>query len=163
MSINAGQIKADLKKFVETYSKAGAKACEEEFTKQAQKAIQDFYGSYDPKEYIRTDEMLNKSYIKYYHNNGNTIYGGVKIWSDEMDAYKRTPSRRYPFGGGNPANVVEGVWVGGYRGPKAPQSFWPLLALYKSTIENPVIKLIVSGKGLDAACSESYSAITVHR
>lgn len=81
-------LESDIEKCMKTYAEAYCRQASKLITEMAKNAIKLFYDSYDPKYYIRTDDLLKNSYSPYYHNNGRTIYGGVRINSDKMQPYK---------------------------------------------------------------------------
>ncbi len=183
--ITYAQIMADINKFVTTYCRTGAKLAAEEFTKAAKQAIYMFYMDYRPGDglgnpqsghyrtdsynensyshYIRTYDMMANSYKKYYHDNTQTYTGGVRLTSEDMQPYKRTPGHGYPYGQSNPESIRVGVWEHGYRGPKAPSSEPPLEMLMKMTKENNALIKTITSKAMDAAVNDSYSVIKVQR
>lgn len=165
MSVQPEQIRADIKKFVEIYCKAGARIASEEFTRRAEDAIMNFYLDYSPTWYDRTYNMLENSYSKWYKNNSNIIYGGVKISSDKMGAYpprKDTgtpvPGKRYPYGQSNPDSILYGVWEVGDR-VTAKASASPLWELRKTTVDNYQLITSIKRRAMQEACSAGYSVI----
>ena len=81
-------LEKDLEKWVKSYSEGYCKQAASLITLMARDAIDLFYAQYVPIYYNRTDDLLHNSYSPYYHNNGRTIYGGVRINSDKMQPYK---------------------------------------------------------------------------
>lgn len=162
MAVTKEQIEADIKKFVLTYCQTGAETAAEEFTKSAEKAIQDFYADYSPKKYFRTDDIRDNSYRKSLRQTGKHYYGGVRVSSENMEPYTYGPSSGYKFGTGNPSSIAEGVWRGGYRGPKAPSSDSPLTALKDMTLRNKAVINSILNKARSAAVNQSYTAIKPH-
>ena len=146
--IDKTDIEADIKKFVEIYCKTGAKIAGEEFEKRAKKAIQAFYNDHSPSWYKRTGNMMH-SFKKYYHNNSDIIYGGVRIGTEDMGSYG------YAY---NPSSIVEGVWRRGDR-VTAKKSEEPLEVLKRTTILNHQLITSIKKRAMQAACSASYSVI----
>lgn len=86
---------AKLTKEIQSYTTAYAeKYCErasEDITKMAKSAIEQFYDDYEPEHYIRFNNLLRRSYSPIKYTEGNTMYGGVLISSDNMhDNYNGT-------------------------------------------------------------------------
>lgn len=164
-TIGQAEIDADIKKFVEIYCKTGAKIAGEEFEKRAKKAIQAFYNDYSPTWYDRTGNMMNNSFRKYYHNNSDIIYGGVKISSENMFSYPPkkwsgtpVPGPNYPYGQSNPDSILFGVWEVGDR-VTARASHPPLWHLRRMTVLNHQLITSIKKRAMQAACSASYSVI----
>lgn len=175
-TINTTDIEADIKKFVEIYCTTGAHIASEEFEKRAKLAIQAFYKDYPPSWYHRTGNMEH-SFKKYYHNNSNIVYGGVRIGTEDMKAYRwqykyvtlpnggivgprvfKVPGKYYPYGQNNPSSIVEGVWEHGAR-VTARSSPSPLRILKKLTIQNHQLITSIKKRAMQAACSAGYSVI----
>ena len=164
--ITQGDIDADIKKFVEIYCKTGAKIAGEEFEKRAKKAIQAFYNDYSPTWYKRTGNMMH-SFKKYYHNNSDIIYGGVRISDEEMKSYgyaykfhswHKVPGPYYPYGQDNPGSILFGVWEVGDR-VTARASWPPLWHLRRMTVLNHQLITSIKKRAMQAACSAGYSVI----
>lgn len=90
MGINKQKLTKDLEKWIESYSNAYCDKAADLLTEAARISIQNFYDSYKPLYYNRTDDLMNNSYKRYKHNNGKTIYGGVRISPDNMQPYGKT-------------------------------------------------------------------------
>ena len=164
--IDKTDIEADIKKFVEIYCKTGAKIAGEEFEKRAKKAIQAFYNDHSPSWYHRTGNMQH-SFKKYYHNNSDIIYGGVRIGTEDMGSYgyaykfgswHKVPGPYYPYGQDNPSSIVEGVWRHGDR-VTAKKSEEPLEVLKRMTVLNHQLITSIKKRAMQAACSAGYSVI----
>jgi len=167
-TINTTDIEADIKKFVEIYCTTGAHIASEEFEKRAKTVIEDFYKGYvSPHKWYKRTGNMKKSHIKYYHNNSDIVYGGVRITTEKMKAYysafkfgawHKVPGPYYPYGQDNPASIVRGVWEHGDR-VTAPSSPEPLEKLKEITIHNHQLLTSIRKRAMQAACSASYSVI----
>ena len=91
-----------------TYASAAAHKGAEEITNFAKIAVDEFYGSYDPKYYNRWDNFKTGSYSPYLKNNGDIYYGGVKLSSGGM--------YEYPNAGISAADVFQMAMFGGIHG-----------------------------------------------
>ncbi len=59
-------------------------------TEEYNYSVQQFYASYDPKQYKR-QESLYKTGKKYYRNpHGTRFYGGVEIYPDKMGTHHQS-------------------------------------------------------------------------
>ena len=110
---------------------------------------------------------MRKSHKKYYHNNSDIVYGGVRITTEDMKAYysafkfgawHKVPGPYYPYGQDNPASIVRGVWEHGDR-VTAPSSPEPLEKLKEITIHNHQLITSIKKRAMQAACSAGYSVI----
>jgi len=101
-------IRQYLKAFATRYAQEGAK----EITALAGPAIQSYYDQYAgyKKYYNRTEDLLKNSYVRYYHNNGRAVYGGVAINAQHMQDYG---SGKYKTA---KEKVAEWAWLKGYHG-----------------------------------------------
>lgn len=82
--LNQKALYEDLEKYLHAFGEAYCREAQIEITKMAKYAIEQFYEDYEPDYYVRTNNLLKRSYEPYYHNNGKRIYGGVKITSKNM-------------------------------------------------------------------------------
>lgn len=83
--ITQRDLKNDIELLLKTYATTFCKEAANEAVKFAKYAIEQFYNDYTPKEYVRTNNLKNNSYKRYYHNNGHGyVQGGVTIYSDDM-------------------------------------------------------------------------------
>lgn len=99
------------------YAQHLAKAAADRFTKLAGDSISEWYASYSPAYYYRTDDLLHNSYSRLYVNKGTRFIGGVHIGPEKMQAYAHIgKSYLEQFGGDNPGAVVTAVWREGFRG-----------------------------------------------
>lgn len=81
-------LEKDLEKWIKVYSTEFCKEAADKITDKAKDAIRRFYEEYTPEYYNRTDDLLENSYSRYYHNNGKKVYGGVRLHSLNMQPYK---------------------------------------------------------------------------
>lgn len=105
---NTPALRSDIKLYLKTVAIAYGQAAADAGPKVAKQAIEMFYSSYAPYIYRRTDNLKNNSYERYYKNNGNKVYGGVRISSDKMSEYK--------YGEWSAATVASRTWAGGNHG-----------------------------------------------
>lgn len=105
---NTPATRRDLKLFSETFATTAGKMAADKGVKIARQAIEIFYSSYGPSIYLRTDNLKNNSYERYYKNNGNKVYGGVVISSNKMAEYQ--------YGTWSAAKVASSTWAGGAHG-----------------------------------------------
>lgn len=130
----------DILKYMKTYSKTYTKFACQELTKKAKSCIEMFYDDYTPKYYDRTFDLRDNSVIPYFHNNGNTYYGGVRITADYMSKY---------YSGGvmnkkatDPIEVAQLAWHGwhgdptGYNGHFEPIRTTPPLDVLREYAKN---------------------------
>ena len=80
-------LKADLQKYMKTWASTVAHVASEGLVEETKNALEEFYGSYDPVQYLRTNNILNNSYAPYLKNNGKTYYGGVELSGSRMFEY----------------------------------------------------------------------------
>lgn len=106
MDLDRNLLEKDIKHYLKSYAHAYAKTASVEITKMAESAIRTFYDQYSPKYYDRTFDLRDKSYSPYFHDNGQVMYGGVRINSDEMMDYR---SREKSY-------VAEYTWRHGSHG-----------------------------------------------
>lgn len=144
--INTAALQSDISKYLRSYAIAYASAAATFGPMIAKQAIEEFYGSYDPVEYIRTENLLNNSYSRYYHNNGNIVYGGVRIHSGNMN--------EYVGGGWDAATVAKQTWAAGRHGNVHTYPPLSMAAMALGQIE-PRCKLI----GETTALSQKYSVL----
>ena len=135
MEINEEALQRDINQFLTTYAISFGNEAANKITKLAGQAIQVFYDQYTPKYYDRYEDLLNNSYIRYYHNNGRAVYGGVAINADNMQDYRHgnqiTPKEK----------VAEWTWTKGYHGylnhdPNQPIYTFPPLAMLQQSISS---------------------------
>lgn len=91
--LNKEEFAKDLEKWITSYTNAYCNKAADLLTQQAKLCILNFYNSYNPLYYYRTDDLLNNSYKRYKHNNGKYVYGGVRISANEMQSYKKTSAK----------------------------------------------------------------------
>lgn len=106
--IDQNKLMDDLRLYLKTYAEEYCKEGAKEITAMAAMAIQSFYNNYTPEYYDRTEDLLKNSYSLYYHNNGNTIYGGVKISSINMQPYVGAGISQY--------DIAYSAWTKGLHG-----------------------------------------------
>lgn len=88
MEFNKSDLISDLNLYMETYAREYTKKASEEFVKVAKETIIDtFYNAYSPIYYDRTYDLMDNSYVSYFHDNGTHMYGGVIINDDNMSDY----------------------------------------------------------------------------
>lgn len=153
MYFNEQALIQDCELYLKTYATTVAKAARDEGMKQARLAIEQFYSSYSPDYYDRTLDLLNNSYQPYYHDNGRTVYGGVRITGDAMQPYKSGL-----FG----EVVADFTWTKGYHGylnhdpNQAIYTFPPLSMLEMSM---GMLKNKFYEEGRTAAKEQKYSVL----
>lgn len=99
--------------YLETFAITFCKNAADELTKTAEYAISEFYKDYEPSWYVRTYELENKSYKRYYKNNGRRAWGGVYIGDKYMKSYNKNinePITRDPY------LVTSTAWESGLHG-----------------------------------------------
>lgn len=105
--INTNVLEREIELWCETYAQEYCKRGADYITYMAKLSIENFYNSYEPKYYIRTDDLRHNSYRYYYKNNGKDFYGGVRISSFDMQGYKN---------GCHPFPIAYRAWQEGYHG-----------------------------------------------
>lgn len=119
--LNQKLLREDIEKYLRVFAETYCKKGEANITKLAHYAMQEFYRDYTPKYYDRTYDLYdpkkkhkqsNGSVIPYYHNNGDAIYGGVKISSENMSLYQ--PFSANPT---DPFEVASFAWNGWHGHP----------------------------------------------
>ena len=68
--VKTSELYKDLKKYTMAFSREYVQVGADELTREAQNAMNMFYGDYSPIYYNRTDDLRSNSYSKYIHNNG---------------------------------------------------------------------------------------------
>lgn len=106
--INTTALREDISKYLKTYARSYAKGAADAGPKLAKNAIQAFYDSYNPQRYLRVDNLKRNSFSRYYHDNGNVVYGGVRIHSDAMNDYAE--------GNWDKFQVASETWLRGRHG-----------------------------------------------
>lgn len=107
-------------KELKTKAMDAGKWAADELTNEAREAISDFYGSYSPVMYSRSNGLDN-SYKRYYSNkHGNIIYGGVEL-TDSSSSYHSSITGQ----GIDNAFVTSLAWFAGRHGftEAFPESF----------------------------------------
>lgn len=108
VEVNIAALRADIEKYMKTCATYVAKTAADHAVKTASTAIENFYNSYDPEFYIRTWNLHNGSYERYYRNNGKKVSGGIHIGDMNMS--------EYTTGTWSAAEVAQKAWFGGSHG-----------------------------------------------
>lgn len=98
-------IREELKDYFKTYAVTYCKEAQKELTKTAHSAMRKFYEEYTPDYYKRTfnlydpkkNDLKNGAIIPYFKDNGDRVYGGVRISSENMDWYNSKGKGTDPF------------------------------------------------------------------
>lgn len=109
--VKTSELYKDLKKYTMAFAKEYVQVGADELTREAQNAMNMFYGDYSPIYYNRTDDLRSNSYSKYIHNNGRYYYGGVKISADGMSPYYHGQGESVP------ASMIANMGWHGWHGP----------------------------------------------
>lgn len=140
VEINIKDLENDILKYMRTFSKAYAKEGEKQITKKAKYCIEKFYSDYSPIYYDRTYDLKDNSYVSYYHDNGKTFYGGVRITSDFMNPYYSGGIMNHKYT--DPIVIAQLGWHGwhgdpsGYNGRFEPIHTTPPLDILRDFINN---------------------------
>lgn len=116
MKIDMQALEADVWKYMKTYARTFAKEASYAAVGYAKEAVDQFYNNYTPLSYRRTYNLQRGSYAskRYYHENGNRIYGGVRISSEKMKPYiKYEHGKKVEI---DPAPVMRAAWREGEHG-----------------------------------------------
>lgn len=131
INVDIDAFKQDIHRYAEMLASNAAKIAAEKLTKRAQEEIERFYNDYDPTVYLRTDNLKNHSYERYYRNRFSREYvGGVNISPDEMHQYYSDTHDEhgglkefgaslnfdFGYGGDYRARVVDYAWNKGAHG-----------------------------------------------
>ena len=167
VKIDASGIETDMRKYIETYAKSYAKEATKQLTNQAQSCIEMFYRDYTPKIYDRTEDLLRNSYVPYYHNNGRTYYGGVRITADFMSPYYSGGIMNHTYT--EPIIIAQLGWHGwhgdptGYNGRFTPiHTTSPLDTLLSFSKKDNFIKQVES-YAEKSALSQKYKYLQFKR
>jgi hypothetical protein len=115
MEIDISGIEKDILKYMQTFSEAYAKEGSKQITKKTDLCMEMFYNDYTPAFYGRTYDLRYNSFVPYYHNNGKSYYGGVRITSDFMDVYYSGGIMNYTST--DPFIVAQLSWHGWHGNP----------------------------------------------
>lgn len=96
MKINNKKLNEDIDKFMRAFAVAYCKEAEKLLTEKTRSAILEYYDasvfrdgtSNEPLYYDRTYDFERNSYRPHYGRIGDTVYGGVRISTDDMSEYK---------------------------------------------------------------------------
>ena len=140
IKVDTKGLEDDIIKYMRTFSKAYAKEGSKQITKKAQSCIEMFYRDYTPKYYDRTYDLKNNSYVPYYHDNGKSFYGGVRITADYMRPYYSGGIMSHTYT--DPLTVAQLAWHGwhgdptGYNGRFDPIRTTPPLDVLTGFVHN---------------------------
>lgn len=128
----------DCETYLKTYARAYCREAKKELTKTAKYAIQQFYNDYTPRYYVRTNNLLRRSYKSYYKDNGRQVYGGVYITSENMFENYDGVSANY---------VMEAGWSG-WHGMKGSDYInnWELIPNIRPIYTEPPINIVKDKK-----------------
>lgn len=79
--------KKDVYRFAQNYIKGAAKEVQRLMLEKTRTVLQDWYADYDPRVYLRSNNLLNNSYRGYLVGNRWSWVGGIQLSSDFMDEY----------------------------------------------------------------------------
>lgn len=150
LEINMKQLQQDVDKYLKTFAKTYCKAAADNITDFAKSAIEQFYTDYSPHYYVRTHNLMNNSYERYFHDNGRIMYGGVRISSNNMhDNYNGTPEQ-----------VAWSGWHG-YHGLPLSDSIQTTapLSIVEDMMNNQSFLQTIESQAQKAADSERYRYI----
>lgn len=145
--VNQDVLRRDINKYVTTVAETYCKLGRKNITKAAHYAMKSFYKDYKPKYYNRTydlydpkkeNQLENGSIVPYYHNNGNQIYGGVRITTKNMSPYQIWSSNPTPA-----RDVAYFAWHGYHGHPLRD------IVMYKSPLD--IVKRIMADNRLKKA------------
>jgi hypothetical protein len=111
--LNEKAIMQDIEKFARTCATTIVEEAAESIKKFAYEQMVGYYDEYDPRIYIRTDQMKNSSYKTFTTTTGNIYEGGVIINSENTNHERGTR-----FGGGEytEEEIYDNVWIKGSHG-----------------------------------------------
>lgn len=111
--INEKGITKDIEKFAKTCATTIVEEAAKTIKEFAYKQMVSYYDEYDPRIYIRTDQMKDSSYKPFTITTGNIYEGGIIIDPSHTNHQKGTR-----FGGGEytEEEIYDNVWIKGSHG-----------------------------------------------
>ena len=152
--LNQDKLEKDLRKYLKIFAETYCKEASKELTKTAKNAIQQFYKDYTPNIYDRTEDLKNNSYKPYYHYNGRTFYGGVRITSENMSPYQ--PSSQSPT---DPFEVASFAWNGWHGHPIRCIYTTPPIQIVKEKKEDKKFLEELKSKATKEAQKQNYEIL----
>ena len=98
--------KKDVYRYAQNYIRGAATEAQRLMVEKAHTVLQDWYADYDPKVYLRTNNLLNNSYKGVLRGSRWSWTGGIQLSSDFMDNYYATTPGIYGYQKGV---VLDGV------------------------------------------------------
>lgn len=157
-------LEEDILKYMKIFSKAYAQEGSKQITKKAQSCIEMFYKDYTPKYYNRTFDLKN-SYVLYYHDNGKSFYGGVRITADFMSLYYSGGVMNHTYT--EPITVAQLAWHGwhgdptGYNGHFNPIRTTPPLDILTDFVNNQSFQNIIYKYADRIATKQKYNYLNL--
>lgn len=114
VELDVQKIESDLRKFTDIYCQEFARQGSIMISEFAFKEMLGYYGEYDPRLYVRTNNMLLFSHLPYQEKRGNIYMGGVDISSNNTSSNDFSHIR----GSENftEDDLYNMVWIQGYHG-----------------------------------------------
>lgn len=106
--LNEKAIMQDIEKFARTCATTIVEEAAESIKKFAYEQMVGYYGEYEPREYERTDQMLNTSYKPFTTTMGEIYEGGIIINSSNTNHEK---GKNY-----TEEDIYNDVWIKGIHG-----------------------------------------------
>lgn len=173
--LNEKAITQDIEKFARTCATVIVEEAAESIKKFAHEQMLGYYGEYDPREYERTDQMLNTSYKPFTTTMGEIYEGGIIINSNNTNHRRgfRLISNddgtktRQPY---TEEEIYDNVWIKGSHGYEkvgyGDNAYWreiqglpDRINRIKRKAYSRDFKRELLSKGFEKAKAQSYSIL----
>ncbi len=165
--MNEKAITKDIEKFARTCALTIIQEAAKSIKKFAYEQMVDYYDEYDPRIYVRTNQMKNSSYKPFITITGKTYEGGVIINSSHTNHIKGKRKNGEEY---TEEEVYDDVWIKGIHGWElvgyGDNAYWREISglpdrinrLKRKAYSRDFKRKLLS-KGFEKAKSQSYSIL----